>query len=638
MISTQFKAKVWILIWFLFSILVSLITSIPILPVAWITENGVNANTFSTVWNYLTHLFDSFQIWAEMYISWMSEFDGTAYNLLPWIPFLPGLAITAYGIIKNPYSLETDVSFGDARYSETKDIKKMGLLKGDIFVLGKWKQQFLQLPETLSVLSFAPPGTGKTSAIVVPSILKADNMSLIINDLKPEIADITSGYRAKKSRVFRLEWAAEDDPDNNIFYPCWNPLSPKSIPPAGTKRDLYLDRLINVLTQSNSQSGGDGNLEYFQSKARSAMAGFLHYIIAKCEHNNTADLPRQWQGKEPSFPMFQDWLAEAQIGLRSAGIEDPLQLLLQIVIKESIKERYSQRIINELNEVLSCTDRERASIMSVMNESLSAFKNSSVRARTSHSDFDFSHFRGYKNPKTKKWEPLTVYLCVNQEDSKTLSAITALFCEALSSYLVANPPGKQLPSGETLGPYAVGFILDEFPQMPRLQSLIDGPAVGRGQKISYMMIGQDFSQVEEKYGTTGIETLLSTTSAKVILPLNNEKTAQRFTQMVGKTTITSTMLSTANGQLFKSSCNKSITAKELISPDEFMSMPEGKHIVLYQKFLNRPILSDSPFYFKDRQLKKLVGKAYGGQQKIAPPLPSDLLKERKRNHKMERGK
>ncbi len=53
----------------------------------------------------------------------------------------------------------------------------------------------------------------------------------------------------------------------------------------------------------------------------------------------------------------------------------------------------------------------------------------------------------------------------------------------------------------------------------------------------YLLIAQDLSQIEMKYSKANIETIVSTTAAKLILPLNNEQTAKRFASMVGKTTV-----------------------------------------------------------------------------------------------------
>lgn len=186
---------------------------------------------------------------------------------------------------------------------------------------------------------------------------------------------------------------------------------------------------------------------------------------------------------------------------------------------------------------------------------------------------------------------------------------------------MAHPPGAGDGAGGKLGPFPALFVLDEFPQMPKLQALIDGPAVGRGQKVSYLLIGQDFAQIEEKYGKTGLETLLSTTAAKVVLPLNNEAVAKRFSEMVGNRTHAGESRSRTYGwskqaNPFAVSVNRSLSGVPLIHPADFMSMPSGTHILLLQKFANRPIKVETPFYFKDAALRR---RAWNEGARRGPP-------------------
>jgi type IV secretion system protein VirD4 len=86
----------------------------------------------------------------------------------------------------------TNTKEGSARIADEKDIKTMGLWDGWIVVLGRFKKRMIMLPETLSVLCVAPPGTGKTVGVVVPTILTCNKVSMIVNDVKPELADLYS--------------------------------------------------------------------------------------------------------------------------------------------------------------------------------------------------------------------------------------------------------------------------------------------------------------------------------------------------------------------------------------------------------------------------------------------------------------
>ncbi len=577
--------------------------------------------------------------------------------------------------------------------------------------------------------------TGKTTAIVVPTILGNDDVSMIVNDVKPELAKLTSGWRATVSEVFVLEWAAEDDPDSGLFHPRWNPLSPTAMPPAGAARDLYIDRLANVLVPDR-EGGSD---DHWTKNGRNALNGMAQFLAAKVEKAMFNDklveacgqpaeerdddallaearlvgapsaimealdryaltrevvnanafgtwrsIPASWRGREPSFPMLLDWLTEAQLAAQDALEEkkagnpmagvgaDPMKDFLVDAVNEARRFGYPQRAVNELNQLSTTPDRERGSILSTALTGIGIFKNAAVRARTSTSDFSFLDVRGVRK-EDGTWRPLTLYLCVNQEDAKALGVVSGLFVEALSAWLIAHKPNKPADlenwerlcreeetaegdaltrtladkdelrgemtfarDGRPVGPFPSLFVLDEFPQMPKLRALIDGPAVGRGQKVSYLMIGQDFAQIEQTYGRPGVETLVSTTSAKVVLTQNNEVTAKRLTEMVGQRTYKSVQKSRTKGvgrgvNPWQVNETESLQGRPLIRTEDFLTMPEvfgpDKHVILFQQFMAKPIVADTPKYFLDPVFRHRVDPGAGGGYPAAPPMPEWLQRK-----------
>lgn len=74
-------------------------------------------------------------------------------------------------------------------------------------------------------------------------------------------------------------------------------------------------------------------------------------------------------------------------------------------------------------------------------------------------------------------------------DAEALNPITGIFIELMTNFLLANAP-EQYRDGQRLGPYPVLFVLDEMPKMQKLQAVIQGPDLGRGQQVSYLIIGQ----------------------------------------------------------------------------------------------------------------------------------------------------
>jgi type IV secretory pathway TraG/TraD family ATPase VirD4 len=328
------------------------------------------------------------------------------------------------------------------------------------------------------------------------------------------------------------------------------------------------------------------------------------------------EIPKMWLGHEACIPLLLDWISEAQVGIsedirkrkesgdQMAALADPMKEMLENAVMEARRYGYAHRAMLELTQLANTPDKERGSILSTALTGISIFKNAAVRQRTEHSDFSFKDLRGMQDPTDGKVKPVTVYLSVNQADARALNVITGVFIELLSNYLVSNPPDKEIDrTGEKTGPCSVLFVIDEFPQMPKLNAIIDGPAVGRGQKVSYLLIAQDLGQIAALYGAEHVETLMSTTAAKVILTQNNEKTAERFSEIMGD-----------EGVYFEEYEDNSVVnafdtkykfkdgKKKLYSTSKIMMLGDKKQIIIMQNYPRYPVEADAPRYYLDPKL------------------------------------
>lgn len=565
-----------------------------------------------------------------------------------------------------------------SRKANKEDIEKMGLLKGFMMVLGYFKKKPLMMNECLSTLCVAPPGTGKTEGVVIPTIFECNEVSMIINDPKPELKQKTSGYRASVGPVFIMNWAGQDDPARGIYYPSWNPLSPEHVPYNPEQRDLYIDSICNVLVADKPTSSAD---PHWTITGRAGLSGLIQFIVSKVErakaddyfysriksgafdaddaavlsdyylsmiddpnafaaaailqrgelnesnyvHVGTWDhIPDAWRGKEASLSMILDWLNASEIAIaqdmeerRRAGdqmvmMADPMKDLFLGAVDEARRYAYAHRAILELTQLANTPDKERGSILSTIMAGLSIFRNAAVRNRTSHSDFHFSDLRGMVDPRDGKIKPVSVYLSINMVDAEALNPITGIFIELVSSYLLANAPDA-VRDGKKMGPYPVLFVLDEMPKMMKLQAVIQGPDLGRGQKISYLIIGQDLHQIQEKYGADAAATIISTTAAKIVMRQNDPDTAKRFSDMMGE----KIKIKTVKGADGKDKEEKS--SELLYSPMDIMKLAEDKQIVIFQGWYHRPIEADKQFAFKDPRLVEFRNMGE------ASPLPEFLI-------------
>ena len=674
------NAVQWMVMTFIITFLVTIVLAIISMPLGYLIGNGISKDSLSEVSKFIQTIINSPSYLFSRYWHWIKQISNYhgAFSFSLWLPILPIISLPfglLIGAATNPYRFQSNIH-GSARIAELKDIKKMGLLDGFCMVVGKYKGHLLMMKETLSTLCCAPPGTGKTAGVVIPTIFHSHGMSIVVNDPKPELCFTTTGARAKDGPVFVINWGAEDNPAEGVYYPSWNPLSPNALPAPGPDRDMYVDSMCNILVE-DPKGGAD---PHWSKTGRAALTGFIHFIASKCErarandyfigrvyegkldeedkrvlegyylemrdpmsaraiqdlHNDTLTidnylpigtwslLPEKWIGHESCLAMILEWITESQIkqsqeikrrldkGDEMAAMADPMRDMLEEAIDEARKFGYSPRCIVELSQLSSMPDKERGSVLSTGFSGIGIFKNSAVVSRTSFSDLHFKDLRGMKDPITGEWKPISVYLSVNQVDARALGVISGTFIELMSSYLIANPPKFQNKTDGQMGPFPTLFVLDEFPQMPKLKAIIDGPAVGRGQKVSYLLIGQDLGQISGKYGKDDLETVISTTACKVILSQNNEQTAQRFSKMIGNKTVQTTSFSKNEGLSFQKGSNPfsknvsyQLQGTSVISTTQLLSLPMLKQVVLMQGFIDRPIMADAPRFYLDKQMLAL---------------------------------
>lgn len=590
--------------------------------------------------------------------------SGTLFAYLACI--LPIAFLASVPAILNPYrDINHKEGFADwcdeATLEKMEERRQVGVRDGYLCALGIWpsgrrRGQLVRLIEALSVLCLAPPGTGKTAGLVVPTIVTSPTVSFIVNDTKPELWDMTAAYRARHSHVFMLDWSKVDDPRNAVFYPRFNFLSPRLVPKPGPNRDTYLDTVAKTLIPDKKAAGDT----YFVDKGRAALTGFLHYIVAQITDRSDADrylgFPARWEGHEPSIPMLVDWVAQAQFDATGGDTEDHepgstslsqwvRQLCDQIRPNSAYPTDHennrgrSERAFNELSTLVNMADKERSGVLGTMDQAFLPFKNAAVKERTSASDFTPDDLRGIVDPKTGEEKPVTIYICVNQAEAAAFATITALLYEVISLTLLTYGPGQTNErSGRTLGPHTVCFCLDEFAKLPKIEAVLTGPDLGRSKKTSYLLVAQDFGQIEKTYSKEDVQIIISTTAVKHVLPQNNPQTIEQIQKMTGRTTIKDRSASRTEGlskqyNPLAANVSESLQGVDFLRREDISAIEPGKHLLLVQGFLNRPMRVNTPLYFKHADLIDRVHWAGNGPKATADHyLPGFIRDQRIAEH------
>ncbi len=618
--------------------------------VYWAAEHPFDQTAWGVVSNYLSHIgepnfvanaHDS--LWRMHWSAGLATFG---------MSFLASLFVAAIFYALCPYK-SYEMTHGDVRWAVDKDIRNMenrrqiGIRGGYVGILGKWKDgKYIRLIEPISVACSAPPGTGKTAALVVPSIVESPNVSMIVNDPKPELAEMTSGYRAEIGNVFIIDWSATDKPHQGLFYPRFNFLSSDLVPPPNTaERDTYLDAVAKVLIPDTGK--GD---KYFVDKGRDCLTGFMHYLVSHVNDAGSEEgVPTEWKGMEASFPMLVDWIADAQFQAGKKAEEanaqaaankqlpnaDGMKMFLSGLADQIKANNYSERAFTSLAPLIDMADKERSGVLGTMDQALLPFKNRAVKERTSACDFTPADLRGMQDPETGEWLPVTLYICVNQAEAQAFANITALLYEVLSREFLSYGPNEIDKRGRKMGPMTICFMMDEFAKLPKSETVLTGPDLGRSKKVSYWLIFQARSQIIKTYSKEDGTTIDSTCGVTVLLSQNDAETASHYVKTVGKTTIRKESHSRQVGFSKASnpfSKNQSIASEgvDFLRMEDITAMKPGTHLILPQNFLNRPMKVDSPFFFEDdNMLAKVLNARTGKGPPPAKPLPEHIRLKRR---------
>lgn len=673
----------WLLLW-IFMPLSHLITE-TFSDMAWHNVGLFYKRTFNNpfvVWQEFFKWFHRFWMNEPEHYSW-SSFIGWRLPLLPLFVFVMS---AIYFMVYNPYDYEPHI-FGYGREAKPADLKRMGLANGKYLYLGNLGNVKMHLPDTRSAFCIGAPSSGKTAGVIIPNILTADNACLFIHDPTGQLMKLTSGYRSTLGPVYNMDFSKADTPQEGVFYPCWNPLNEDNMPPQHAGRDSYIDGLVEFLIPDGPEGTDPywvksgracltGLTIYIANKVEQAKAN--DYFVARLDKGLDAEdlkvllsyykgmqptdevkraidaieknkfsktvytpigtwdpMPKNWIGREASFGMLLDmlnnWMFTKTKELRKKRDEgdinavglDVWQQILDTMVNEIFYYGYSRRALLELNQVFALPDKQRASVLSMAQSGIELFKNSAIRERTSSNDFKYSDFRGRKNEKTGKWEPLTFY--INNEGG----AVCTLFINMISGALQSKGQNE----GD-MGPYAVEFILDDFGRMPKLQSIADGVTFGRSKGNIYLVCVQDWHQITAKYGEDTCDIILSSVAAKIIKRQNNPQTRDKVTAGIMK--LTRIVEGSHGGERgFGKDVNIFVTKggfkrieDSTVGGTGILKMDTGAQLVLYAGHYHRPIQAKTPLYFKSESLKQKASMP------TAENIPSDMLEQKKKQKRL----
>jgi len=439
---------------------------------------------------------------------------------------------------------------GSSHWASVREVKAAGLLvrgrrgepgEGGI-VVGRLSGRQLVDRKDRHALVYAPSGTGKSSCLVIPTLLRWTG-SLLAFDVKGELWQRTAGYRLSRGqRVLRF------DPTLRQGSAGYNPLLaiPRSEEDVAAAQDVA-DVLVNP--EGRETTGGE---RFFEDSARALLTGVILHVLYTETPPSLGACLRLLSSPQPAAV----WEA-----MRTATHGDGE--------RRGWRDRESGRpsgthpaVANAASRLLGMDLRTATGVQATALSKLVLFEDPLVCANTARSDFRGEDLVGGERP-------VSVYLTVAPSDLDRMRPLLRI---------VLNQVSRQLTREVRPGRRPVLLMLDEFTALGRLDFMHRGIGYFRGYGVRVFLSIQSLEQLFQIYGQH--QSIGANCGIQIAYGANDVATAKLLSEMTGRRTVEYRRESRAGGVFGgKRSESETEAGRPLLSPDEVRRLPDDEALI-----------------------------------------------------------
>lgn len=211
----------------------------------------------------------------------------------------------------------------------------------------------------------------------------------------------------------------------------------------------------------------------------------------------------------------------------------------------------------------------RGGIFSMAMSKLQNFTFEEIAKMTSKNSLDLEDI-GFS--KTDNSKPKAIFMVTPDFDTSNY-VLVSIFIRQI--YYVLSKQSSLSRTGKC--DREVIFLLDEFGNLPSIESMSNIVTVCLGRGIRFNLIIQDLAQLDKLYGEEA-KTIIGNCGNKIYILSNDNETAESISKSLGNQTIVTTSRS---GEIFSlnKSHTESLESRELIKSEE-LKMREGETLVI----------------------------------------------------------
>lgn len=395
-----------------------------------------------------------------------------------------------------------------------------------------------------AVLVLGPPRSGKTSALIIPTVLTAPG-PVVATSTKGDILDATARPRSMSGRIWLFDPSGEEPLPPGAHRLHWTPVTASS---TWDGARMMADAMIDA-----SEAGkGVENSTYWTESAKTLVAPLLY--AASLGEKSILDVRR--------------WVT--RMDLLEAG---------------AILETHdADAAADDLAAIAQTEDRERSSIFSTARLVLNAYGSEAVAKTCVRQNFDASKFVRSQD---------TIYVISPSTYQNLMAPLVVGLLEEIrrATYVKARADARA-----NLAPWPpVIWALDEIANIAPIKKLPGILSEGGGQGLQVMACFQDLSQARARWkeAADGFLTLFGTKA--VFSGIGDGRTLSALSSLVGdwdrpytvvnRTTGRSTQVGFPTGVAFGTNSSTGVTyqAKKeaLLSAGDIANIPRG-HLLIVQ--------------------------------------------------------
>lgn len=482
-----------------------------------------------------------------------------------------GCAFAVIGSVWRGRQAKRLTTYGSSRWSNSKDLKRAGLLKPRGVFLGRTPDDYLRHDGPEHVMAFAPTRSGKGVGLVVPTLLSWTN-SAVIHDIKGENWEITSGWRSKFSHCL-------------LFDPT-NPASAKYNPLLEVRKGRNEVRDVqNIADILVDPEGALERRNHWEKTGHALLVGAILHVLYAEKEKTLASVASFLSDPSRSFERTL-WV---MMSTNHLGIGDTA--------------RCHPVVAQAARELLNKSENERSGVLSTAMSFLGLYRDPTVAEVTSSCDWRIADLiEGNK--------PVSLYLVVPPSDISRTKPLVRLILNQIGRRLTEKLEGQAGSESRR----QVLLMLDEFPALGRLDFFESALAFMAGYGLRAFLIAQSLNQIEKAYGANN--SILDNCHVRVAFATNDERTAKRISDALGSTTEMRSMRNYAGHRLAPWLAHVMVsrqeTARQLLTPGEVMQLPADEEIILISGA--SPIRAKKLRYFQDSNFSSRVS---------SPPALSD---------------